>query len=48
MIISMSYNKAKAYIVKNYVVDFDKVAKGIHDIYVCDDLNNEFHIEVVD
>lgn len=41
-------NKAKAYIVKNYVVDFDKVAKGIHDIYVCDDLNNEFHIEVAD
>ncbi len=41
-------NKAKAYIVKNYVVDFDKVAKGIHDIYICDENDNEFHIEVID
>jgi hypothetical protein len=40
-------NKAKAYIIKNYVVDFDKVADGIDDIYVYDDKDDEFHIEIV-
>lgn len=40
-------NKAKAHIVKNYVVDFDKVAKGIDDIYVYDDQDDEFHVEII-
>lgn len=41
-------NKAKAYIIKNYVVDFDKVAKGIDDIYVYNEDDDEFYIEVID
>lgn len=40
-------NKAKAHIVKNYVVDFDKVADGIDDIYVYDEQDDEFHVEII-
>ena len=40
-------NKAKAHIVKNYVVDFDKVYNSIDKIYVSDEYDNEFYIEVI-
>lgn len=40
-------NKAKAYIIKNYTIDFDKVAEGIDNIYVYNEDDDEFHIEVI-
>ena len=41
-------NKAKAYVIKNYTVDFDKVADGINGLYIEDEHGDEYRIEVID